>query len=532
MKRLWLSVLAVVMLVTGCAREQDDGTGYLFSTTLPENPECIDPQYTNNANAEIVIETIMEGLVRLDEKGEIQPAGAEEYTISEDGLHYEFKLRNDCYWFQAGQEEKEAKPVTALDYVYAFRRLLAPETRSPRAEEYFCLKNAQAVRNGEKPPEQLGISAPDGGSVIFDLEYAESDFLYLLAQSCAVPCNEDFFLSTNGRYGLDEETILCNGAFCLSQWVYDDYGSGNFLTFTKNNMYYDKEKISPSGLQFNIMRSQQEADEDFAEGNADILLTDTYPAKYLNSEKYTVTSHCTKTIGLLCNLENAILQNEKFRQALAYSINRESYSERLSGNLQPASGIIPPAVQLSGRSFRELYADEPLVPEYAPEKAWDIFHEVMPELPIQELNEVKILVPETFSDKQTLLAICQEWQNVSEHYIGIEVVPMSEYRERIENGTYSIALYTLETPRNSCNAAIRNAEQELNIETHFTLNGTENLQQTVEIYGTAEKELLTGNQFIPLFYQNLYLICTAKNQQIYARPFSRSIDFRKAQHYS
>ena len=160
-------------MLSGCSRQEDDGTGYLFICTIPGNPECLDPQYTNNQNAQIVIETIMEGLLRLDETGNLVPAGAESYTISDDGLFYEFHLRNDCYWFSAGTEQKNAKPVTSLDYVFAFRRLLSPETDSPHASEYFCLKNASAVYNGQLKPEKLGISAPDGATVRFELEVPE-----------------------------------------------------------------------------------------------------------------------------------------------------------------------------------------------------------------------------------------------------------------------------------------------------------------------------------------------------------------------
>ena len=141
-------------MLCSCSRQDtDDGTGYLFTCTIPGNPECLDPQYTDNQNAQIVIEAIMEGLVRLDETGSLVLAGAESYSVSDDGLFYEFHLRNDCYWFSAGTERRDAKPVTALDYVFAFRRLLSPETDSPYAGEYLCLKNASAVLEG---PAQTG----------------------------------------------------------------------------------------------------------------------------------------------------------------------------------------------------------------------------------------------------------------------------------------------------------------------------------------------------------------------------------------
>ena len=532
MKKVWISLLLMIGMIgimTGCSGKEQDGRGYLFICTLSGNPGCLDPQYTDNENAEIVIETIMEGLVRQDEAGNIEPAGAESYNISGDGLRYEFKLREDSYWYS----DEDVKQVTSSDYVYAFQRLLNPETEAPHAEEYLCIKNASAILSGWMKPETLGVTAPDEFTIIFELDYPEEDFLNLLTQSCAFPCNEEFFLSTNGRYGLNENMILCNGAFCLTKWAYDAYGSGNFMTFRKNSLYYDKDNISPVSLQFNIMRSRGEADEDFAQGNADVILTETYPANYLDSEKYAVKSSCTKTIGLIFNQENEILQSEEFRRALAYGIDRENYSGLLNGNLQTANGIIPPAVQILGRSYRELYADEPLTPEYSPEEAGILFEEALISVSMNELNALKILLPETFTDTEALLSICQNWQDISGHYIGVEKVSVKEYRSRIESGEYSIALCTLETPRNSCYASIKNAVEQLDMDKIIleNLTGTEQLSRKVNLYGEAERKILAENQFIPLFYQNMYLIYTAKNDEIYAKPFSRSIDFRKAKHY-
>ncbi len=548
MKKQWLDRIFSILLILGlcgslcsCSHKPDDGTGYLFTCTIAGNPQCLDPQYTDNQNAQIVIDAILEGLVRLDETGSLVMAGAESYTVSDDGLFYEFQLRNDCYWFSAGEERRDAKPVTALDYVFAFRRLLSPETASPYAGEYLCLKNASAVLEGSAKPEQLGISAPDGATLIFELEYPDTDFLSLLSQSCAVPCNEDFFLSTNGRYGLDDKTILCNGAFCLTKWAYDDYGSGNFLTFRKNSTYYNAEKISPSSLQFNIMRSQPEADEDFRNGNSDVILTDTYPTNYLHSGKYTVRSSCTGTLGLIFNPENEILKQKNFREALARGINREQYAEILGGNLQPASGMIPPAVQLLGRPYRELYADEPLSLPYTPEKSAALFTEVLPKFSSSDINALKILLPESFSDTEAILSICQEWQNLSGHYIGIDRVSDREYRSRLASGDYSIALYDLKTPRNSCYASLQNfcekaeffgLEKSSLIPVLESLSGDEPLSEKVTLYGEAEKTFLDTLVFIPLFYQNFYLIYTSANTDIFARPFSHSIDFQKAKHFA
>lgn len=544
MKRFLSQITSVFLIIglllfSGCSKEEDTGAGYLFTYTLSGNPECLDPQYTENENAETVLSNIMEGLLQLDEHGRMILAGAESYHVSEDGLTYQFKLRNNCYWYQVGMDEKNAKPVTAKDYVFAFRRLLNPETDAPHAEDFLCIQNASDILAGKQKPEKLGVSAPDGATVVFELEYPNEAFLLLLTQNCAVPCNEDFFIATKGRYGLSEDTVFCNGAFYLTKWAYDAYGSGNFLTFRKNTLYHQADQISPSSLQFNIMRSQQEADEEFANKNSDCILTTTYPSEYINSENYTVKTNSVRTWGLIFNPDNQTLENHQLRQALAYGIDRESLSEHMHQNFKSAYGVIPPAVQILGRSYRELYADEPLAIPYQPEKASELFEETA--LPMASVNALKILIPDSFDSKETLLALCQEWQNLFGQYIGIESVSYSEYQKRLTEGDYSIALYSIKPQYNSCEAVLQEFSEQsgllgLDKQEFDTLLKTfpsfEQLKDKISLYGEAEKLILNQIIFIPLFYQNSYLIYTAGNTDIWYHPFSKSVFFQKAKHFS
>jgi len=521
---------------TGCSRKEETGAGYLFTCTLAGNPECLDPQYTDNENAEIVICNIMEGLLRLDETGTVIPAGAESYTVSEDGLVYTFRLRDNCYWYSVGTEAKDAKPVTSLDYVFAFRRLLAPETHAPHAEDFLCIENAPEIRSGKLKPEKLSVSAPDGATVIFRLTSPEPDFPMLLTQSCAVPCNEDFFLSTQGRYGLSDSTILCNGAFCLTKWAYDAYGSGNFLSFRKNMTYHDADAVFPGSLQFNIMRSQQEANQDFAAGNSDMILTDRLPEQGLNNT--VIKENYTRTWGLIFNPDDDTLKNITFRKALSGGIDRQALQNFINDNLTPAYGVIPPAIQFLGRSYRELYADEPLSP-YDPVQSAILFDEVLPEIPASVITSMKILVPAEFTDTQALLSICQEWQNLSGHYIGIESVSVSEYRQRLEKGDYTIALYCAAPSQDSCYAALQMFQEDV-----FAFHSTEfeailknlsdagTLADKIPLCGEAEKMIIENGIFLPLFYQCSYLIYTDTNTDIICHPFRNVIDFRSAKHFS
>ncbi len=536
-----LTLSCMLFNFTACSKEEETGAGFLFSCTLPDNPACLDPQYSDYETADIVIANIMEGLMRLDTNGIPVEAGAESYSITDDGLHYMFNLREGCVWYRSGMREGTEIPVTAQDYVYAFRRMLDPITQSPYAQFFSCIKNANSIMAGTMDPSSLGISAPDDSTVMFQLEYTNAEFLQLLALPCSVPCNEEFFLSTNGRYGLDMETTLCNGPFYITKWNYDAYGNDNFITLKKNKTHYDKDNISPSSLQFTIMKSQAAAERNFADGNADVLITETHPTNYIDRKEYTVQAERAQTLGLIFNPENELLQNPKLRLAIAYGINRAAYASVLSEDMTPAYGVIPPAATLLDSSYREICADEPLALPYDPQKAAALFDSAAEELQLNSLNSIRILMPTTITDTDALLTICQEWQTLFGQYIGIEMVTQPEYERRLASGEFSMALYAVHAERNSCydvlqvfsrDREIMGFESQAYSDMMIRLASVGKISDSVPLYHAAEQAILDTNTFVPLFYKNIYLVATAGNRDIIFNPFSGVMDFRRAKHFS
>ena len=536
-----LIMTAVLLTLTGCTpAEENTGAGYMFTAVLPDDPGCLDPQFTDSKNAQIVLRNTMEGLMRPDSTGAPVLAGAASVTASEDGLSYLFTLRDNAYWFSKDMDSDRPERVTSRDYVFAFRRLVDPEMCSPYGEDFACIKNAAAILDGKDTPQHLGVSAPDGNTVLFELDYPNPDFLTLLSRTCAVPCNEEFFYSTNGRYGLDDSTVLCNGPFYLTQWVYDQYGSGNFLTFRKNKHYHDPDAVFPVSLQFNIMHSRAEAEADFLDGGEDVILTDQYFPKYLHDPKYSVqTSACT-TMGLIFNPEDENMKNLSLRKALAFGLDRTKLAEEVSEDIDIAYGIVPPAVTLLGTSYRSIQADEPLADPYDPKAAFDQFARANAELDLGAAGSIRILVPSTLNDTDALLAMCQEWQDLFGYYIGIESVTPEELDDRIASGDYSIALYSLTPAHDGCLSAMETFSD------HAALFGfrsgdfaklLEGLSRPTDLSATAalcadmEQVILQSRTFIPLFYKNSYLITTADNTDIRFDPFTRSADFRDAKHF-
>ena len=84
------------------------------------------------------------------------PGAAESWTVSDDGLVYTFKLRVAGKW-------SNGDAVVAEDFVAGFRRLVDPATASQYAQLVGVFVNANDIIAAKKPPDTLGVAAPDAG---------------------------------------------------------------------------------------------------------------------------------------------------------------------------------------------------------------------------------------------------------------------------------------------------------------------------------------------------------------------------------
>lgn len=544
MKILSVLICAAVCasMLTSCGNDKDkgDGTGHMYNVSLNGNPESLDPQFADDSSSNTVIRNLYSGLMQLDASGNLTRCNAESYEISEDGLVYTFKLRQDNYWFLDYNEsdtvdEGEYFPVFADDYVFALQRVLNPDMQSPYSEDFICIKGAEASLSGAAAPETIGVRAVDAYTLEITLEYPSAEFLTLLSTSAAYPCNRDFFYSTKGRYGLDDKSVMSNGAFFVRQWFYDPYGVNNIL-YMKANAANDCEsyEVLPSYLSFSIEESESDIRALFKESEIDCLttLSSTY-----SSKKYSVHGSTATTLGLIFNPNDKIYSNKNLRTALALSVDREAIRGELSGDVKTAYGIIPPAVTLLGRSYRELASDKAF-DVHNTEEAQMYFERAKRELKAESFETVKILVSTESVDSGYLHLISQQWQEVLGCYIGIEEVTAAEFETRIADGEYSIALYPLKGDFNSGVSVLSQfqkisclAKSGGSAEITSSIRKCANTSELVAHYTAAEQEILGEYGFIPLFYKNSYLVAGDENEDIILDPFAEAVDFRIAQNY-
>lgn len=537
--------------LTGCEEDTPEGAGYTFEYSIAGNPESLDPQFSSNEYAKTIIANIFTGLMKNDANGKLQKAIAEDYTISEDGLRYNFTLRSDCFWYYDADgddetDDNEVVPVTAYDFEFAFRRIFNPETRSPHTEEYKCIKNARLVASGAADYTDIGVKALSDTELVFELEYPNAEFLQSLTFTAAMPCNQTFFENTKGRYGLDEKSIPSNGAFYIRQWFYDPYGSDNFIYMSKNSVNDEFDRIYPSNLNVYIKKSKAEADEAFSKEGSNVLISHEYDkAKY---EENDTQGYFSQTLGIVINPDNRQYGNINIRKALAYGIDKEAFANELPEDMTAAYGVIPPGISFLNRSYREInsdrvaaVADDGTLIEYNPDAALEYYQNGMKSMGLESLENIKILVPEGIMNTEYLHLVTQNWQTLFGFFIGIEEVPQDEYYSRLENGEYTMAIYPLSADYNSPLSVLENFSKSNNSFGYSNATLTSVIEELsklasfnegVETYNKAEKIILNDFEFIPVFYKQEFKILDSGNHDIIYDPFTNQLDFRYAKYYN
>lgn len=543
-KKITAFIFCALLCLSSCGSSdahQGDGSGMMYNAALLGNPQSLDPQYADDDASNTVISNLYSGLLKRDSSGNISCCNAESYSISDDNMTYRFKLRTDNYWFFDKNEndrvdENEVFPVTADDYVFALQRLLDPEMQSPFAEEFACIAGGKAAIDGTAPAENIEVTAENDYTLVITLDYPSADFLNLLATNAAFPCNKDFFLSTKGRYGLDDKSVMSNGAFFVRQWFYDPYGSNNILYMKKNSANSnDENKIYPSYLSFTIEKNETDIRELFKNGSIDCFTTMNIGS--FNKKKYSITASRSVTLGLVFNPQDKICSNLNFRKSLAYGIDRTSLKVEIGNDVQTACGIIPPSVTLLGRSYRELSSDSSF-DLYDEDKAISFCGSAKSDLNVESFGTLKLLAATNSVDSVYLHSVTRKLQDTLGFYISIEEVTQSEFDSRIENGDYQIALYPV---KGGYNSGISVLEQfsgnkvigisESSSDEIDSLRTIADFTELSERLSRTEMHVLEEFTFIPIFYKNYYLITDNTNEDIAFDAFSGAVDFRIAKNF-
>jgi oligopeptide transport system substrate-binding protein len=341
-RALVIPLLALAAL-SGCSRSHTTGSSggaahgaAVLLRSLGAEPDSLDPQKARAVEAQRVLRDICEGLTTLDKSGGVAPGIAERWQVSPDGKTYTFYLRHEAKW-------SNGQPVVGADFVAGLRRLVEPDTASQYAEVVDVIVNASDIVAGRKPPETLGVSAPDAYTVIVKLSDPAPYLPALLSHPSTCPVDPVALVNDREAYARPGN-LPSDGPFILSQWVH-----GSYVYLTRNHYYWNDAATRLDGVKYLIIPDDNGELTLYRADQLDI--TDIIPRSQYDwiHSHLGDQLHIAPQLGVYFygfNMRRAPFAGDvKVRRALAMAIDREKLTQLVlrSGEM-PAYGWVPPGV--------------------------------------------------------------------------------------------------------------------------------------------------------------------------------------------
>ncbi|HWT82883.1 MAG TPA: peptide ABC transporter substrate-binding protein, partial [Candidatus Methylomirabilis sp.] len=281
---------------------------------------------------------VQEPLTRRNNQYEIEPAAAERWEISKDGLTWTFHLRKGMVW-------SDGKPFTAHDFEFAFKRVADPKTGFDVGWYWGAIKNFLPAWKGEVPVESIGVKAVDDLTLQVTTEKPTP---YLAMQIADMrPAPKHVVEKLGDTWSTGEATYVSSGPFLLEKW-----DRGKMLAFAANpkytgpwKPYLEKiiflvgrdEAVFPAYLAGETNAMEEMYEGALSPGDVAMLQSDAKLKKQLHSYPNFMTW------WLAFGGEGTAFKDPKVRKAFAHAIDREAIiNSALCGQAVPAYGLLPP----------------------------------------------------------------------------------------------------------------------------------------------------------------------------------------------
>ena len=199
-----------------------------ITIAIRQEPAQLDSSRATDGASAVVFAHVMEGLIAYDNEDNLVPAIAERWEITAQGAT--FYLRDNARW-------SDGQPITAHDFVYAWRKVVDPATAAQYSLIMYSVKNGEAINQGSLPKETLGVVAKSDRVLVIEFENPTPHFDKLVPFYTFFPIREDFFEATNGGYGTEADLLLYSGPYKIAQWTHS-----STMSWEKNPHYWDDNK--------------------------------------------------------------------------------------------------------------------------------------------------------------------------------------------------------------------------------------------------------------------------------------------------
>ena len=463
MKKKILSVILAAALtcsmVVGCGSSKEtakddkaatsSSDGFNVTVNFASEPMTMDPALNSTVDGGVMANHLFEGLMKWQDTGEeadgsdgtvdnaeLTYGQAESYdkVENEDGtVTYTFHLRDGIKW-------SDGKDVTAGDFEYAWKRLVAPATAADYSYMLDSVVNANEIIAGEKDASELAAKAVDDKTfevtITTDVPYFEE----ICAFPATMPVRQDIIEEKGDQWTFDPSTYISNGPYKLTEWTHNSQ-----IVMAKNENYYDYENLGPDTITFKLMDDSNAMLSGFKSGELDFIqdapqaelpgLIASGDMKILN---YLGTYYvCFQT-------QKAPFDNPKVREAFTLAVDRTYIVNKVtqSGQVE-AGGYVPSGISdADGGDFREEGGDyyKPTDADYEAncEKARQLLAEAG-----YPNGEGFPVVEYLYNTSDAHKAVAEALQNMWEQELGVTVTLNNQewaaFLQTRKDGDYSIA---------------------------------------------------------------------------------------------
>lgn len=437
-KRIVSALLAGIMVLSlaACGGGGKEAEGQYYNTYLSSDPSTMDPIKGNDNYSRSILTNIMEPLTRLEEEGDKQVrkgAGAETWESNEDGTVWTFHLR-DNKW-------SDGKEVTAADYAYGITQTLNPESGSPNAFYITCIKNGEAVYNGEADVSELGVKAVDEKTLEITLEYPVPYFISLTDTRAMYPVRQDLVEKYGEGYGADAESMVGNGPFKMTTWK-----RNSEIILEKNENYWDADSVKLDKVDYAIVSDETSVYNSFDSGAYDYVGcgSEEWIGRFNKKDNVEVVEATTPVVRYdFFNCQDALFGNANIRKAFAMAINREDMCSVIYQDCHmPLYGWVPYAVSTGELGEYREQVEEPL--KSVTEDPKELLLKGMEELGLgndPSKLEVTYTLSATTEWTRNYASYCQQlWKENLGVNVELDFNEWGTFQEKTNNGEFQMGM--------------------------------------------------------------------------------------------
>ena len=347
-----ISALALGLAISFGAEAADIKQGGSMIVTYKDDVSTLDPAIGYDWQNWSMIKSLFDGLMDYEPgTTNLRKEIAEDYTISDDGKTFSFKLRKGVK-FHNGRE------LNADDVKYSIERVVNPKTQSPGAGFFGSIVGFEDASAG-KAEALSGITVVDPYTIKFELSRPDATFLHVLALNFAhiVPKEEV------EKYGADfGKHPVGSGAFKMTEWTL-----GQRIVFERFKDYYNPSLPKLDQITFEVGQEPVVALLRLQNGEVDIPGDGIPPAKFIEVTKdpkfkeLIIQGGQLHTGYVTMNVKIKPFDDVKVRQAVNMAINKDRIVRIINGRAVPATQPLPPSMP----GYAKDYKGYP----YDPEKA-------------------------------------------------------------------------------------------------------------------------------------------------------------------